>query len=115
VLYPANDQVPPGACSPHGSEVTLYLGSSAVLAPGVFPLTIVGIKDKRVLVLDRSSDGSLVLIADIRDKDDKIIARLDKDGFTINKNNYLSVKRTDRSSLIIIDLCSAKNPYTANL
>ncbi|HEV2521920.1 MAG TPA: hypothetical protein VGT24_06015 [Candidatus Acidoferrales bacterium] len=101
-LYPGNDPAPSGPCSPREGEVALYIGTDAVIASS-FPITIVRVADEPLLRLDRNADGSLALVADIRSSDNKIIARLDRTGFTVNPNNYLSMKRVDRSSLVLVD------------
>ena len=55
-----------------------------------------------VLTLDRDSTGGLVLILDLRSKDGRVIARLDRNGYAINRNNYFELNR-DKSSFSLID------------
>jgi hypothetical protein len=52
--------------------------------------------------LDRLPDGLLVVLLDVRSANGKIIARMNRDGFVANRNNYMEMKR-DKSSLTIID------------
>jgi hypothetical protein len=101
-LVPANDPNPSSFCSPEGNEIALYLGTNAVRAED-FPLTLIKISDTPVAILDRNEDGTLALSLDVRSADNRLIARLDKGTFTINQNNYFSMKRKDRSSLVVVD------------
>jgi hypothetical protein len=55
-----------------------------------------------VVSMDRKADGAIVLLVDIKSQDGRIIARLNSDGFVINRNNYLSMRK-DKSSLEIED------------
>lgn len=102
VLYPANEPTPNGQCVLDKGEVGLYLGDYSVKT-ATFPITVVQIHGKPVVTLDRNKDGSIALTMGVRSDDDKIIARIDRNGFTVNQNNYLSMKRTDRSSLVVTD------------
>jgi hypothetical protein len=105
-LVPANDPNP-STCIPNGDEVALYIGSNSVLTDN-FPLTVVRIGNVPTLVLDRSADGRMALSLDVRSDDNKIIVRIEKNHFTINQNNYLSMNRKDRSSLQITDQYGAE-------
>ena len=58
---------------------------------------------RSVLALDQDQSGMLVLLLEVRSQDNRIIVRLDRDGFTVNPNNYLKMIRPDRNSLIVID------------
>jgi hypothetical protein len=101
-LYPADDPDPPGPCPVTGTELALYFGRMAVVADR-FPLTVIKIASKPAVVMDRNADGSLNLTLDVRSSDGRIIARLQHNGFVINQNNYLSMERKDRSSLLVKD------------
>jgi hypothetical protein len=102
-LYAANDpDMLTGPCAPKGDEVALYVGTNAVQT-NLFPLTIIRISKVPAVVLDRNSDGSMALTMDVRSDDGKLIARLDRGTFTVNPNNYFSMKRKDRSSLLVVD------------
>jgi hypothetical protein len=89
--------------------VALYVGTHAVVAPMyALPITLVLVGKDHVIDLDRDADGALILIADIKDKDGKMIVRLDKDEFRVNPNNYFSMKRKDDSTLIVFDQTGAE-------
>jgi hypothetical protein len=106
-LIPANEKTPPNACPPVPSDGAIVMvGDLKAQNASVFskfPHTII-VSERRgpVLVVDKTPSGSLALVLDLRSNDGKIIARIDKNGFVLNRNNYLEVKR-DKSSLIIID------------
>jgi hypothetical protein len=101
-LMAGHELSPFGTCSPEDDEVALYIGTNAVKTNN-FPLTILKIAETSVLRLDRDSNGSLGIWLDIRSSDGRLIARIEKNHFTINQNNFLSMKRKDRSSLTIFD------------
>lgn len=101
-LVPANDPDPPNLCSLVDDELGLYFGEMQVKASR-FPLTVIEIAKKPAVVMDRNADGSLSLSLDVRSKDGRIIAKLDRNVLTINQNNYLSMERKDRSSLSVTD------------
>jgi hypothetical protein len=68
-----------------------------------FPRTVVAIKDVGpAITLDRSDDGSISVEMDIRSKDRRIIARLDKNGFVVNRNNFLEMRK-DKSNRVVTD------------
>ncbi len=101
-LVPANDPDTPNLCNLVDDELGLYFGNMQVKACR-FPLTVIRIAGKPAVVMDRNADGSLSLSLDVRSKDGRIIAKLDKNVLTINQNNYLSMERKDRSSLSVTD------------
>jgi hypothetical protein len=104
VLIPANDPEPLGKpCALTDDELGIYIGNGFSVKAHRFPLSVVTIAERPVVVIDRNQDGSVNLSMDIRSEDGKIIARLSKNEFVVNQNNYLSMKRPDRSSLIIVD------------
>lgn len=71
-----------------------------------FPHTVIEVEHDKVktpvLSLARSQSGVITVLLDMRSKDGRIIARMDKDGFVVNRNNFLEMKK-DKSSLKIID------------
>lgn len=107
-LYPAKDIVR-GLCAPQKGQLALYVGSFVVVVPSdALPVGLVWIIRKsgeaeHVLDLDRDSDGTLVLVADLKDRNDNLVIRLDKTGFRVNPNNYFDYKHPDRSTLVVFD------------
>jgi hypothetical protein len=102
-LLPANDPSPPNdVCAPNDNEVAVFMGQKA-FKTAQFPQTIVRIGDDPVISIDRTPSGAISLSLDVRGNDRKIIARIHNNVFEINQGNYLSMKRRDRSSLVVND------------
>lgn len=102
VLLPDHDPDLEGPCKPEGNQLAIRIGSNSVTTDS-FPLTVIKAGGIPVLTMDRLPDGRISTTLDVRDQDGKIIVRLDKEGFVVNPNNYLSVRRPDKSSLEVID------------
>ena len=103
LLIPAHDSNPPNSCRLSGDELGIYLGNDLAVKADRFPVTIIRVAGKPTVVLDRDPNGWLVLSVDVRSADGRIIASLNRNEFTVNQNNYLSMERDDRSSLSVID------------
>ena len=89
---------------PAGAVVLLYGPNGSLikdLSATVHPV-LFSMKFGQVIGISRSADGSITVFLDIRDSDRKIIARLDQDGFVVNRNNFLEMRR-DKSHLKIVD------------
>lgn len=102
-MFPGSDPTPPNPCPERLSEDVLVIFGDNASAVDHFPHTILEVRDQPVLALDRDQSGMLVLLLEVRSQDNRIIVRLDRDGFTVNPNNYLKMIRPDRNSLIVID------------
>jgi hypothetical protein len=102
-LLPANDPNPPNdVCAPNDDEIAVFMGQKA-FKTAQFPQTVIRIGDDPVISIDRTSSGAISLSLDVRGNDGRIIARIHNNVFEINQNNYLSMKRKDRSSLAVDD------------
>ncbi|MGA7380589.1 MAG: hypothetical protein WBX03_07030, partial [Terriglobales bacterium] len=55
------------------------------------------------LTLDRSADGSIVVLMDVKTRDNKIVVRLDEHGFLVSESNKLKMERPDTHTLIVVD------------
>lgn len=101
-LLPGNEPVT-RMCGriPIGAVVLLY-GTDGSLIRNFPHLVLVSEQFGPVISLNRSADGSITVFLDIRDSDRKIIARLDQDGFVVNRNNFLEMRR-DKSHLEVLD------------
>ena len=102
VLTPAGETDRLHRSGAYDGKVILYLGSNCVIA-STFPIVISEHSNRPVLTLNREPDGELWIALDVIDESGKIVVRLDRDGFVVNKNNYLTMKRNDRSSLSVQD------------
>src|SRR3990172_385969 len=102
-LVPASDPIPPNGCrNLKDDDVIILLGTNAVVTKR-FPHTILQINEQSVVSIDRTESGSLALLLDIRGNDNKIITRLNKSGFVVNRNNTLQLIRPDKNTIIIED------------
>jgi hypothetical protein len=106
-LYPGFEDSPAEICrSPVPYDaVKLFLGDNEIVVRQ-FPhrvLSIRGIGD--VLTLDRTLNGTIAILMEVRDAHNKVIVRLDKNGFDENpafRDTYKPF-HPDRSTLIIKD------------
>ncbi|WP_114207850.1 hypothetical protein [Acidisarcina polymorpha] len=94
--------------TPHnGCEGKAPPGSTLILYPDYtgfadhFPYTVLEVNGRPQFQLKQVSPGVITPILDIRDADDKIIARFDENGFVVGRR--LSVSRPNPSTLIVID------------
>jgi len=103
-LLPASDPMPTNTCGHpiQSNDVVLFLGTNAMVT-NKFPHTVVKVHGKDAVSLDRIEDGSLVLSVDMRDASNRIVARLNKNGFVVNSNYPLFMLRPDKSTVIIED------------
>jgi hypothetical protein len=102
-LYPASDPMPANNCGSVPSDVVvLFMGSNAVEVK-TFPHPLIRVRGTPVLSLDKSPDGYMAPILEMASDDGKLIVRLDRRGFVVNRNNYLTMKRPDRSTLVVVD------------
>jgi hypothetical protein len=103
VLYPADDQASGGDCPPPTgtNQVAVRVGVNTVTV-SVFPVTIVALANKPMLVLSKREDGSLFVKMDIFDANQNLVARLNEEGFRISPHHFFYASHT-RSNLIIQD------------
>lgn len=108
-LEPGNWATPANICGGDGTApkgvTMLFLGTHNVVHEvNRFPHTVLLINGRQSLVLDKSTDGRIAPILDIKSPDGKIVVRMNNDdGFVVNPNNALEFRRPDVSSLIVID------------
>jgi hypothetical protein len=104
-LYPATD-ADYGPCPVRKGLVNVHIGPGEYQLPSQnLPLNLVSVDDRGVLSLDKSSDGSMAIIADVRDETGKLIVRLSKDEFRVNPNNYFALTHPghSRSEILVTD------------
>ena len=96
--------MPMTVCKGMGSDdVIVLLGESNAAMTNIFPHTIIRVRGHDVISVDKDSAGALVIDMEIRGVDNKIIARLNKSGFVVNRNSELQVLRPDASTLVVED------------
>jgi hypothetical protein len=108
-MFPGSGDTPPNPCTQMAqslmspNDVLILLGDNAVFTD-TFPHTVVESGKQKVLVVDKDpSSGAIVLLMEVRSPDNRIVVRMDREGFTVNPNNYLKIKRPNRASLIVTD------------
>jgi len=113
-LYPANDPIPypENECDRRfplsDDEIALYLGNYRLTAGSDVRMWGVIIpQDRRiaspVLVVEQDSHHRIAIDLDLRSKDGRIIARINRNFFVLNSNNILSKERPDRSTIVVTD------------
>jgi hypothetical protein len=109
-LIPGKEPTPKTSCGdiPAGGAL-LTLGSEDQHNGSIvtkFPHIVLASRrngvDSPVVTLDRDIKGTIFVLLDIRSRDGRIIARMDSDGFVVNRNAYLEMKK-DKNSLKITD------------
>lgn len=103
-LIPGDDKLVYNQCGTIPKDaVLLLLGDGDSTVAGPFPYMVMMSKEfGPVITLDRDRDGLMTVTLDIKSADGKIITRLNKDGFAVNRNSYLQMKKNP-SSLLVID------------
>jgi ribosomal protein L24 len=100
VLVPANDSTPINAQGPTNS-ISLILGNT-VDEVFWFPHTVLIYKGKPILTISKNSKGATISGEFFGDNGD-IVAVLENNHFTINRLNYFTKERPDKSTLIVRD------------
>jgi hypothetical protein len=114
ILLPADDPDPPLSCNAQdipASALRLYAGGMmfALVEGDKLPLIRrggAGNGNPVLLGIERESDGSVALNANIIGRDGRAIARIDKNHFEINRNRFLdslAPPRRDKSTIVLTD------------
>jgi len=103
-LTPGSDATPSNTCAAAGivigpDDLIIFLGTTAHVT-NYFPHVILKVGDQNVVSIDRNSKKELVLTTDIRGPDAKLVARFNKEGVVVNKNNVLAVKHGQHAIVI---------------
>lgn len=119
-VYPASDPTPEHRCGQVGKDDLIVFAGSNVSISNKFPHTILRVKGKDVLTVDKGGDGSLLISFDVLDREGKVIAQLRDGKYTLGPQRILPVPRKDRHSLTVIDEYGTEvldlryiNPHTA--
>lgn len=104
-LVPGSEATPDNNCGPLNGGILVMLGDEDQHNAAVvyrFPHTVLASQAFGPLVsLDKDGEYIFVLL-DIRSRDGRIVARINRDGWVVNRNNFLEMKR-DKSSLVVMD------------
>ena len=111
-LSPGNEPIPPDvkACGGENGEgiregdiVLLYDDRKILITNQPLPLVVVGSRSKGpLLTLNRSPDGNIFPTGDVRGLDNKIIVRLNSQGYVVNHSGFLEVTK-DKHTLTVVD------------
>ncbi|MGD0577575.1 MAG: hypothetical protein ABSC08_01475 [Bryobacteraceae bacterium] len=108
-LLPGSEPTPANVCppAPISEKEVLILWGNIGQAPNVsvvtrFPHIVVKSRQHGpVLTFDRVG-SSIVVLLDVRSSDGKILARLNRDGWVVNRNKILEA-RAGKNNLVVID------------
>ncbi len=102
-IVPANDPMGVNQCgSSDPQAVTLYFGSNSSTALS-FPHVLVRMKGKDMVSLERDSKNRLGISATFLDRNGKLIAKIENNYFSVNRNNYFTIDNPDDSTLVVRD------------
>ena len=102
-LFPSEEATPANSCPDFKGDGVLILMGFVTSYVDQFPHTVLMVDKQPRLVVNRDADKSVWISLDIFGADGKIIASLDRDGFTVRERSYFKFTRKDRSSLTIVD------------
>lgn len=104
-LSPANDpmvQAPAWLTIPiPDNALRMYLGEGCAYTTRD-SIVILRIAGKDLLTMKRSAAG-ILMGAKVFSKDERIVAEIEDNEFTVNPNNYFKIKHPDASTLVVYD------------
>jgi hypothetical protein len=102
-LIPASDPTPQNNCGPlTENSIAIFLGTTALVMDRL-PSVGIAIHGEDVISVKRTESGYTVLTVVMRDSSNRIIARLNENGFVVNPNYSLYMFRPDKSTVIVED------------
>jgi hypothetical protein len=104
-LIPASDPTPANTChDAYPDDVFVFFGSNGNASfTDKFPHTILQVRGRKIISIDRTENNSLTLSVDIRDSSNRIIARLNREGFAVSHNYDWYLLRPDESTVVVED------------
>jgi hypothetical protein len=105
VLLPANDPDPSGACNAKDTALKLFFGPQTIIADAQ-SLSIIKVHDRELIGIERDANDKVVLNADIRNSDGKVVALVSRNVFHVNRNNIIDSlfsRSRDRSTITLTD------------
>jgi hypothetical protein len=113
VLMPADDPLPsePQCAKQHPDDLTIIFGTGLAVHAKTLPLNAVALYDRKtqmvkpLIRMDKNAAGNVALTSEIRDRDNKLIARVTPDDFTVSQNKIFRTyhERPDKSTLVVQD------------
>lgn len=101
VLAPADDQTI--YCKPiEGAQGIVVFGASAIQF-AYMPTTILRVGKEDMITMDPLEGGGISISVKIYSEDGRIVAKVLKNAFDVNRNNIFKEERPDDSTLIVID------------
>ena len=103
LLMPANEPDPPHTCTGVPANASkVFMGGCLSYGPPQEDFTVLTIDGQDILVLERESGGCFLSMVLYR-QDGRDVARVVRNRFEINPNNYFRLDRPDRHELNIYD------------
>lgn len=105
-LVPGHSQAPKTDCPQRIPDAFMFVyGDSVSYIPKKdqsFPHTVIEVDAQPKLVLNKDKRGRLALSVDVYDDRGYIVAQIENNRFTVNKNNYFKLEKTP-STLVVFD------------
>lgn len=100
-MAPADD--PTIYCKPiEGAQGIVLFGASAIQF-AYLPTTILRVGKEDMITMDRLEGGGISISVKIYSEDGRIVTKVLKNAFDVNRNNIFKEERPDDSTLIVID------------
>ena len=100
-LVAGSGPIPPNPCQILAKDgIVVVIGTVGFVATE-FPHYVLTVDRVPVIKLEEVKPGVIAPVMDVRDKDGRIVARLEKNGYVIG--NHLAVQRPHPSTLIVLD------------
>jgi hypothetical protein len=103
-LIPGHETSPPSRCPIIPDAVTVYFGNIAGSIATKFPHTVIAIKNKNMLTINRNDSNEISVNLYVYGSDGRYIVKFINNNFELNPDNKWTKEDTsDRNSLIVKD------------
>jgi hypothetical protein len=115
LLLPANDPDPltPHCATKHADGLKVYLGDELAMTVKTFPFNPVGVYERHqneetvepLITIDKDAHGNIVLTTNVKNRDNKLIAQINRNVFTISEQKIFRTYREhpDKSTIVVQD------------
>lgn len=103
ILIPAEEPDPPSGCAVEKGGIAVYAPGKVSFVVESFPIVLVSVHHTPVITIDRDASERIMASVLVKSVDGRVIVKIDKNNYLVNGNNYLSLKRPDRSTLLVED------------